>query len=906
MNILGESFKDYVDKQVKVRQDKYSAGFNSSRSSEDQTFLNSRTAFARLMSSVEVNSKSNYTYVNNLGFADLNLAKQYVLFAGTSTSVSGSQRSGIGIDGAYGLGDFEMGARPMPGITSVDVKTDGDGYTNSATIKVKAYNRNQLEIIDALYLRLGYYMLLEWGNVIYWDNNNTLVNDPYNNSLQDYFFDLNNKNINNVLKQIKIKREASCGNYDALFGRVLNFNWTYAADGTFDITINLRSMGDIIEGLKINTQKTITPTISGIVSPLELYKNKNAIGSLYYTVVEKIFDRGGEIFKEPLTNSITNPGDVSFCKIHPTGSTSAQYYVKFDRFLAELQKSYVLKFNGNESLNINFEKGKTLIPINELTISVDPSVCIISRKDTINPRALFVGATTAIDDNFSWDFYTYLDSFVYDAGPNVKALYGDLMNVYLNFEFLLKKLDDITDAKTNRASFKRYLNEVLIEVSRALGNANKLQIFIDTETNTVKIIDKNPYPYKDELLAKVSKVSNPKETVFNITGYYPTTTGAKTTSFVKNLNIQTTIPPEFATIISIGAAANKKSVGEDSTAFSKLNEGLSTRFAKTVTDGNEKINSGLDETPDSLLTSAKSYLEYCVAGSSGISWNTDVFETNKSILAGLILYINKVKSKEDEKSANSTSSPTSGFIPVNVSLTMDGLSGMKIFQRFGIDTTYLPSNYPNAVEILIKGISHKIQNNIWETTVDSLIVGKSNTTTNSKPSTSRRTSSSGAGAGAGSAEIPPPADLAWNTFLYPVSGYVSSTIGPRGGRTHQGIDIAGNNLYPVYSSTDGIVTEARSARGYGPNCVVIKIISPFNTSATEWRITYGHMNSMIVSKGDPVYAGQQIGFVGNLGRSDGPHLHYQIGKIDFSINPYININQYFPLGRRITAGTKFY
>jgi len=905
MNILGESFFDYVDKQVNVRQEKYAKGLGSNRDTEDITFMNSKTAFARLMSSVEVDSKSNYTYINNSGFTGLNLAKQYILFAGTSTSATGSQRSGIGDDEAYGLGGFEMGARPMPGITSVDIKTDGDGFTNSATIKVKAYNRNQLEIIDALYLRLGYYMLLEWGNVIYWDNNGTtLVNDPYNNSLQDYFFNPNNKKINDVLTKIRDKRRTSCGNYDALFGKVLNFSWTYAADNTFDITINLRSIGDIIEGLKINSQKTITrsvPVAGSGSPPLELYKNKNAIGSLYYEVVDKIFSGSGNYFQEP-PGSPTNVGDKSFFKDFIPGAPNYQYYVKFDRFLAELQNSYVLLFNGDKSLNIDFEKGKNLIPINELTISVDPSVCIVSRTDTVNPKALFVGATNVTSTSFTWDFYNFLDPFVFNAGSSVPALYGDLMNVYLNFEFLLKKLDDITDAKTNRASFKRYLNEILIEISRALGSANQLQLYIDTDTNTVKIIDKNPYPYRDELLAKVKSKQNPP-TEFNITGYYNNKTGAtNTTSFIKNLSITTTIPPEFATIISIGAAANKKTVGEDSTAFSKLNAGLSTRFAETVTDGFEKINTtSPDETPNSLITSAASYLNYCVRGSAGITWNIDDFSTNKSILANLILYVNKAKSKEDEKSKASTASSTSGFIPVNVSLTMDGLSGMKIFQKFGIDTTYLPSNYPDAVEILIKGISHKIQNNIWETTVDSLIVGKSNVTTNSKPSTtSRRTLSTG------SAGIPPPTDLAWNTFLYPVNGNVTSLTGPRWGTIHQGIDIGAPKGTPVYSSTDGKVTYAGPARGYGPNCVVIEIKSPYNISGNVWKITYGHMDTKLVSIGDPITAGQKIGTVGDKDAPGAFHLHYQIGKNDFSKNPYININQYFPLGTRITALTKFH
>jgi hypothetical protein len=202
------------------------------------------------------------------------------------------------------------------------------------------------------------------------------------------------------------------------------------------------------------------------------------------------------------------------------------------------------------------------------------------------------------------------------------------------------------------------------------------------------------------------------------------------TSFIKSLNFQTQIPPEFATIISIGAAANKKVVGEDTTAFSLLNKGLTTRFAETITDGNERINTpDPDETPNALLQAISPLVSWVAFGNvrqgRNIQWNLDTFASNKSILADLINNINKIKSKEDTNSSESTSSPTSGFIPVNISLTMDGLSGMKVFQKFDLDSSYLPSNYPNAVEILIKGISHTIQNNVWDTTIESVIVGKS-------------------------------------------------------------------------------------------------------------------------------------------------------------------------------------
>ena len=752
MNILGESFAEYVNDQVNTRQKKYAKGLSSDRDTQDITFMNSKTAFARLMSSVEVSGTSNYKNVNALGLSDLELAKKYVLFAGTSTSEPGFQRSGIGSDGAYGVGGFELGYRPMPGITSVEVKTDGNGFTTSATVKVKAYNRQQLEILDALYLRLGYYVLLEWGNVIYWNNDGTtLVNDPHDNSLQDYFFNPSNNKVNDVLLKIVEKRAKSCGNYDALFGKVINFNWSYSADNTFDITINLRSIGDIIESLKINSAKTITEDVNTSEPtkenppPYEYYKNKNAIGALYYKVVKDLFIEGGEFVRAAAGGPLD--GEITFARVPFKGENAGyKYYIKFDRLLYELQNSCIPHLNedkNNKTLEIDFTPTDNVIPINEITLSVDPNICIVKRSDEVDVVPLFPGFPYPLP-KVKFNFYPYLDDFI---NTNVKNVYyGNVMNIYLNFDFLLEKLDALTDAKTNRAPFKEFLNEVLINISNALGSANKLECFIEEETNTLKVIDKNPYPFRDELLKSLEIPNKPgnnyqirETTKFNVTGYYGAQANnpSNTASFIKSLNFQTQIPPEFAQIISIGAAANKKVVGEDTTAFSRLNKGLTTRFAESITDGNETTTSP-DDIPNALLQAISPLIAWVATGNASqgrnIQWDLDTFASNKSILADLIQYINKVKSKEDLNSSESTSSPTSGFIPINISLTMDGLSGMKVFQKFDLDSSYLPSNYPDAVEILIKGISHTIQNNVWDTTIESIIVGKSSAKSSSQPS----------------------------------------------------------------------------------------------------------------------------------------------------------------------------
>ena len=62
----------------------------------------------------------------------------------------------------------------MPGITSVQIDTQGAlGSIRAATINFKVWDKDQLDIIDALYFKLGYTMLLEWGNTFYYKTGNS-------------------------------------------------------------------------------------------------------------------------------------------------------------------------------------------------------------------------------------------------------------------------------------------------------------------------------------------------------------------------------------------------------------------------------------------------------------------------------------------------------------------------------------------------------------------------------------------------------------------------------------------------------------------------------------------------------------------------------------------------------------
>ncbi|TNC71380.1 M23 family metallopeptidase [Rubellimicrobium roseum] len=109
----------------------------------------------------------------------------------------------------------------------------------------------------------------------------------------------------------------------------------------------------------------------------------------------------------------------------------------------------------------------------------------------------------------------------------------------------------------------------------------------------------------------------------------------------------------------------------------------------------------------------------------------------------------------------------------------------------------------------------------------------------------------------------------------------TSGFGPRWGRMHEGVDLAGPIGTPVLTTADGVVTFAGWASGYGR---LIKIQHDFGI---ETR--YGHLNAIRVEVGQRVSRGDRIGDMGNSGRSTGPHLHYEIREDGAPINPMIYI-----------------
>jgi len=95
---------------------------------------------------------------------------------------------------------------------------------------------------------------------------------------------------------------------------------------------------------------------------------------------------------------------------------------------------------------------------------------------------------------------------------------------------------------------------------------------------------------------------------------------------------------------------------------------------------------------------------------------------------------------------------------------------------------------------------------------------------------------------------------------------------------HYGMDFTAPRGTPVYASGDGVVERAdATAAGYGKH---IRISHGYG-----YESLYAHLYKYNVRKGQRIKRGDLIGFVGSTGRSEAPHLHYEIFKNGERINP---------------------
>jgi hypothetical protein len=728
-NIIGEGFNEKIHDQVYKRQ----AIFGSVDKSPYQKYLNGRTPWIKLTSATDID----ITVVEKLKkyginvAAGNNLAKDYVLFGGVS--IGDSIRKGF--TETYSIGTSQ-GYRPMPGITSLESKNRNRGSIRETNIQIKAYNTEQFAIIDALYLRLGYTVLIEWGHSIYLTNNGEVKDMNSSNTLSTNFLNGVYKNQEETYKAINSNKIALEGNYDAIYGKISNFSWSFEQDGTYSISIKIVSIGDVIESLRINTIATGKEVIltseekkkaaEDLKSAdtdeeiLDYSKHKDSISKLFFDAKEEL--NAGTTQGQIATLSDSSAVSLGFTSgsdfamfIETTWKNEERYYVRLGGFLQYLQDNRLFYNKDNSPvLKIDYDENTNLIFTTPYVLSADPRVCIV--KATIDMEGIENPPLTIFKD------------LPKDFKEEVKGvLVGKLMNVYINMTFIVKAMDELKNPDNKDAvSLYDLLKKICDGINSSLGNLNKIEPVIDEEENRLYLLDETPLPNKSEIIQTKKPGTRVDLTRFEVFGYKP-----DYSTFITELSIKTEVTNNLANMVTVGAQANGTAVGEDATALSKWNEGLTDRIFPV-----KKNKDTNPQTPEQKAQEQKNIEEQNAATIKEYSgFVTKMNELNfddsidefPSILTNLLNLL-----QAQDSVTNNTASGTLGFIPINLNLNMVGLSGMKIYQKFSINQNFLPLNYDETLDFLIKGISHKVDNKGWFTSIEALSVPL-NTTAGANP-----------------------------------------------------------------------------------------------------------------------------------------------------------------------------
>lgn len=118
------------------------------------------------------------------------------------------------------------------------------------------------------------------------------------------------------------------------------------------------------------------------------------------------------------------------------------------------------------------------------------------------------------------------------------------------------------------------------------------------------------------------------------------------------------------------------------------------------------------------------------------------------------------------------------------------------------------------------------------------------------------------------------------TDIYRISSHYGHRTDPfyKVTKFHGGIDFSGPVGTGIYATGDGVVSMVeQNKRGYGNNIII--------DHGYGYKTRYAHLHSFSVKKGDKVQRGQEIGKMGNTGKSTAPHLHYEVIKNKKTVNP---------------------
>jgi hypothetical protein len=446
------------------------------------------------------------------------------------------------------------------------------------------------------------------------------------------------------------------------------------------------------------------------------------------------------------------------------GSEKPYFYVRLGDildFVKDRLLIYSSKGDNEPILDIHTDTLKNVCYYPGINVSADPSKVMVNNPFPYSIENLTKLARAKTDPKQNSGDWVYpinkpnifknpkalLENFGSSFNPNNPTeefpLHGKIMNIYFEYEYLLNAIKGLRNEKTGTISLYDFVDELCQTANSCLGGVNKLSIRLEDD-RVMRIYDQSP----------IYGTQNVEGSVINLYGINPTGSLGNQGSFVTDFNIKTELTNDFATQVTIGAQAQSNNVGSDATGLSAWNSGLVDRFFPEKIDSLRKDNGTTIPTTQERIDKIQNQLKYLWLGyAEGYLTTTKTSSSNvpsansranvyyfehfpikryssfvklqKDWLQEIIKLENENFNKIQASSQSQTLGTNQiGMIPINISVTLEGISGIRIYDKLEVDTRFLPSYYPQTLIWIIKGVSHEIQNNKWYTKLETIAVPK--------------------------------------------------------------------------------------------------------------------------------------------------------------------------------------
>lgn len=419
-----------------------------------------------------------------------------------------------------------------------------------------------------------------------------------------------------------------------------------------------------------------------------------------------------------VTGTSTNPiNDAEYDDACIINNTTPQYYLRFGYLLQFLVEKVIPLIKGSNDqpplFSIDYSTWSNFMYSLPNQISLDPRVCIVKNEEFNKGNK----GTAKVFEG--------LRKFNFKKGVNVNVAYP--MNIYLNFDFIISSLESNSNERGD-VNVYGLISSICTGINKALGGINNLEPIIDKSENVLRIIDGTPIP----------GISTPGTNSYelNLFGYQKSgqSNGLNeyTSNFIRKVDLKTAITPEYATMVTVGATANGYVKGTEATAFSVWNRGIVDRFKNELVSPNPSTTAkvlGVDEAEYNYVNEFLNEVTKCYGyngdlfGLFGLFPNlgdieNDIVEKNLSVVTEFYKYIVAKAGQKTQQAG------TIGFIPFKLGITMDGLSGIKIYNKLEVNSRFLPTRYGETLNFIITGVNHKLQNNDWETNLETIVMPK--------------------------------------------------------------------------------------------------------------------------------------------------------------------------------------